>query len=478
MTARIAADTRRTRIVATIGPTSDSPERIDALLAAGVDVARVNCAHGTPKSRCAVIETLRARAAAKKQPLAILADLAGPKLRIGSFAAGPVELEEGALFTLTTTAVSGDVTRVSVEYPDLPGDVDVGTAIHLNDGLVRLEVVAVSPREVRTRVVVGGPLDDRKGVSVPGGGARMPALTAQDRSDLEALRDMEVDYVGLSFVRSEDDIRLLRRSLDDLEMGAGIVAKIEKAQAVDRIEEIAAEADAVMVARGDLGVECPIEDVPFLQKRILAVCRRAGKPAITATQMLESMVHAPVPTRAEANDVANAVLDGTDAVMLSAETANGWHPVVAVQTMARIVLRADGFAASQAPPGIAPSMPLDTADAASRSACLAAESVQARAIVALTTGGATARRIARWRPSQPIFAVTGDEAARRMLSLVWGVTVVRVDDLGDDFEDACRRVAPQLRDAFGLAAGDRVVFTAGLPFGGGSSTNTVRIGTV
>lgn len=461
--------------MATIGPTSDSVERIDALLAAGVDVARVNCAHGTHESLRTMIGRLRERAGARSHPLAILADLAGPKLRIGRFADGPVDLADGAEFVLTTEDVAGDATRVSVNYAELCDDAEPGALVHLNDGLVRLEVLEVRPPEVRTRVVVGGPLDDRKGLSLPSGGTRLPSVTEKDLADLDVVLAAGVNYVGLSFVRAAEDVAKLREEIDRRGHGVGIVAKIEKAQAVSCIEPIAREADAVMVARGDLGVECPIEEVPILQKRILAVCRREGKPAITATQMLESMVQAPVPTRAEATDVANAVLDGTDAVMLSGETANGAHPVEAVRTMCRIVGRAEAYAGDRADLGWDPSETLSVADAASRSACLAAESCGARAIIALTTSGATARSIARWRPPQPIVAVTSDENASRMLNLVWGVDPMHLDSIGDQFDTACERVLPHLADWLGLDAGDRVVFTAGLPFGRASETNVVRI---
>lgn len=478
MLSRGGARPRRARIVATIGPTSDTPERIDALLDAGVDVARVNCAHGTPASLRDMIGTLRARATATSHPLAILADLAGPKLRIGRFEDGPVDLDEGQSFALTTEDVLGNANRVSVNYADLCEDAAPGTIIHLNDGLVRLKVTRVAEPEVHTEVVVGGPLDDRKGLSLPTGGARLPCLSEKDLADLEVVLAAGVQYVGLSFVRSANDVEELRDRLRAAGARVGIVAKIEKAQAVSSIDAIVRASDAVMVARGDLGVEVPIEEVPILQKQILAACRREGKPAITATQMLESMVSAPVPTRAEATDVANAVMDGTDAVMLSGETANGAHPIAAVQTMGRIVARAEAYGRGRALLSHDGGESLSVADASSRSACLAAESIDARAIIALTTSGATARSIARWRPPQPVVAVTSDEHACRLLSLVWGVEPMHLEGLGTDFEEACALVTPRLRDWLHLSAGDRVVFTAGLPFGRASETNVVRIETL
>ncbi|MBM4268583.1 MAG: pyruvate kinase [Deltaproteobacteria bacterium] len=465
---------RLTRIVATIGPASDSAERIDAFLAAGMDVARLNCAHATPEYLRRITATLRERAASRSRPLAILADLAGPKLRIGTFSAGPVELHEGDAFTLTTEPVVGDAHQVSVSHSDLPDEVQPGSPIYLNDGLVRLEVVAVEPPRVRTRVLVGGPIDDRKGLAAPTAGVRVPSLTEKDRRDLEVVVRIEVDYVGLSFVRSARDVRELREAIAALRGAAGIVAKIEKAQAVEGIDDVVDASDAIMVARGDLGVELPIEDVPILQKRILAACRRKGKPAITATQMLESMVHAPMPTRAEVTDVANAVLDGTDAVMLSGETAIGAHPVASVRMMDRVIRSAEAYER----PGVAPdviSRNLSIADAVSRSACAAAESAGAAAIVALTATGSTARSLARWRPRQPIVGVTADVRAWRALSLVWGVDPILVDDLGDDFEAACERAAKRARARLGLAPDACIVVTAGLPFSRDARTNTLRV---
>jgi pyruvate kinase len=465
----------RTRIVATIGPASESPETIDALLAAGVNVARVNCAHGTVEDRTTLIRRLRERAAMRGLPLAILADLGGPKLRIGRFAGGAATLEPGGVFTLTTEDVLGDATRASIDYPDLPADVAVGDAISLNDGLVHLRVTGIDRTEVRTRVEVGGPLGDHKGLSVPGAALSLPSLTDKDRRDLDALAAEPPDFVGLSFVRAARDIELLREALAARRIDAAVVAKIEKAQAVEDLAAIVAASDAVMVARGDLGVECPIAEVPVLQKKIIHACGTKAVPVITATQMLESMVDHPRPTRAEASDVANATLDGSDAVMLSGETAAGRYPVETVAMMRAIVGEAERFAAASPRPALDAERELSVAAAVGRSACLTAEAVGAGAIVCLTRGGATASAIARWRPRHPILVATPSLAVWRRLSLVWGVDQHLVDDFGDDFDRACAHIAGVLRERGRLTAGTTVVITAGLPFARQGRTNTVRI---
>ena len=468
----------RTKIVATIGPASDSAERIDALLDAGMSVARVNCAHGTPETLGPMIDALRRCADAKKMPLAILADLGGPKLRIGRFAGGSVQLLPGNRFVLTTDDVEGDAERVSVNHSGLPGDVEPGDAVFLNDGLLRLDVVAVRGNEIETVVRVGGWLSDKKGLSVPAAEISTPSITDKDWRDLDFLVTRPIDYVSLSFVRSEHDIALLRQGLKERGSELPIVAKIEKAQAVQRLEAVVDAADAVMVARGDLGVECPIADVPLLQKKIIRVCIEAAKPVITATQMLESMVGNPRPTRAEASDVANAVLDGTDAVMLSAETATGKYPIEAVQMMREIILNTEEYARREGPRLPGPDRELAVGDAVGRSACLAADSVRATAIVSLTQSGATARYLARWRPRQPILGVTPVERSWHQLGLVWGVQPVVTEVFDSNFDDACTRIIARLREELQLSTGAKLVVTAGLPFSERASTNTIRIETL
>jgi len=467
----------RAKIVATIGPATDSSEAIDALLASGMDVARLNCAHASGDSLQATIALLRERAARSDRALAILADLAGPKLRIGRFADGRVELRRGEPFVLTTEDVVGDRARVAVSYAGLPDEVGPEMTIYLNDGLVRLVVTAVVGREIHTRVEAGGELSDRKGLAVPGAPLQLPALTEVDRRAASIALAAGVDYLGLSFVRSPADVDLLRSVIAAHGATTPIVAKIEKAQAMDCLDEIVERADAVMVARGDLGVECPIEDVPIFQKRIVDVCRRSGTPVITATQMLESMERSPIPTRAEASDVANAVLDGSDALMLSGETASGRHPIEAVRTMKRIIAVAERHARDRSAEAV-PASVSRIADAASSGACRAAESAGATAIVALTRSGATARSLARWRPRQPIYAVTEQEEGRRRLALVWGVEPFVVPSFGEDFDAASAAVLAALRERAELPSGARVVLTAGLPFGIAAETNTIRVETV
>jgi pyruvate kinase len=469
----------RTKIVATIGPASADPDHLDALLDAGIDVARVNCAHGTHESLRQYVETIRERADRKDRPLSILADLGGPKLRIGSFADGSVVLEKGERFVLTTDDVAGAAARVSVNHPALPADVRKDHRVYLNDGLISLIVTEVEGNEVRTRVEVGGELSDHKGLSVPGSDITTPSVTEKDWNDLELLAQLGVDSVGLSFVRKAADVEVLRDGMRKLGMEAPIVAKIEKEQAVAALDEIIRTADAIMVARGDLGVECPLHDVAILQKKIIRACKLAGVPVITATQMLESMTANPRPTRAEATDVANAVLDGTDAVMLSGETATGKYPVEAVEVMRRIIVSSEGYAVSseghaETPP-LAQSSDATPGEAVGRSACTAAESLDAQAIVCMTQTGASARYIAKWRPRRPLIAVTPSRTAWRRLNLVWGVEPVLTDEFGDDFDASCAHILKRLREQSRLVPKQPVVITAGLPFSKRGRTNTIRI---
>lgn len=465
----------RVRIVATIGPASDDAATIDALLDAGLSVARVNCAHGTPAARAALIDRLRERAAARGAPLAVLADLGGPKLRVGRLAGGSAHLVAGDLFTLTTADVVGDATRVHVDYAALPRDVRHGDAVFLNDGLIRLTVTAVNHTDVETRVEVGGELTDRKGLSVPGVALSVPSLTDEDLAALDDLAAHPVDFVGLSFARAAADVERLRAELAARHLPAAIVAKIEKPQAVAALDDLLAVSDAVMVARGDLGVECEVAAVPVLQKRIIRAAIAAAVPVITATQMLESMTASPRPTRAEASDVANAVLDGSDAVMLSAETAAGQYPVEAVRVMRAIAAEAERFADAATPPAPMSTAHASTTEAIGRSACLAAAAADAAAIVCLTSSGQTARAVARHRPRQAIIALTPDVATWRRLALVWGVEPWHLDAMPPDFDRAATDLLALLRQRGRLAAGATVVLTAGLPFGRGGATNTLRI---
>lgn len=463
----------RTKIVATIGPVSADSKRIDALLDAGMNVARLNCAHGDHESLARMLSALRDSARRKSLPLAILADLSGPKLRVGTFAEGEVELNKGAKFILTTDDVEGSSQRVSVNHAGFAGDVRAGDDVFLNDGLIHLTVERIRGSEVHTVVQIGGTLSDRKGISVPGAELSMPALTEKDWQDVDLLAG-EVDYLSLSFVRAAKDIQVLRDGLSLRGYQVPIVAKIEKAQAVERLDSIVEAADALMVARGDLGVECPIERVPTLQKTIIATSIRAGKPVITATQMLESMVQNPRPTRAEASDVANAVLDGSDALMLSAETAAGRYPLEAVRMMRKIIVQTEGFGHALRRPDDGDGQPT-IGNAIGHSACIAAKTVGAAIIVCLTQSGTTARHVARWRPKQPILAVTTRQETARQLGLVWGVEALHDDTLGPDFDRGCKGILALLRKRRNWPAAAKVVITAGLPFSERGRTNTLRI---
>ena len=468
----------RTKIIATIGPPNASDALLDDLLTAGVNVARVNCAHSTGEPLRNLISAIRRRAEAKGVPLALLADLGGPKLRVGTFPAGPVELLAGRLFALSSEPVEGSAERVQVSHPELVRDVKPGDRIYLNDGLIRLEVDDVGETEIQTVVKVGGWLGDLKGLNAPSVTLSVPALTSEDLQVLDVLAEIGVDYIGLSFARSAQDVHQLRKEMAARSCSASIVAKIETAQAVKQIDEIIAAADAVMVARGDLGVECPMVQVPVFQKQIIRACNEAGVPVITATQMLESMVTNPRPTRAEASDVANAVIDGSDALMLSAETAMGQFPVETVRVMRQLIERSEEYISQRDYWKESSRLSLSAEDAVARSACQAADSVEAEAIVCLTESGATARRIARWRPWRPVFAITPQPETWRKLALVWGIKPVLAANMTSGFDAACRAVAELLLECNAVRPGDQIVVTAGLPFAQRKSTNTVKVETV
>lgn len=470
---------RRTRIVCTIGPASADDAVLERLLAAGMDVARLNFSHGSHEEHAALIARLRALAARADRPLAILQDLQGPKIRVEGLPEVGLELPTGARVELTGTgsgAEPAELPLLVVSYPGFQDDVRPGMPVLLDDGHLALEAEAVDAGRVRCRVVHGGRLKPRKGVNLPGTVLSVPALTEKDLADLAFGLAQGVDFVALSFVQRAADVAEVKARIAAAGADTPVIAKIEKPQAVAGIEAILELADGIMIARGDLGVELPPEEVPGIQKQLIAQAVRAGVPVITATQMLESMIASPRPTRAEASDVANAVLDGTDAVMLSGETASGRHPVEALEMMDRIVrltetdleprwdlLRRDRSV----------SYPSDLA--IGYSACHAAEMTRAAAIVCLTDSGATARTVARFRPVTPLLALTFNERTRRRLSLVWGVRAIPVEDYGEEVEGAVARIGRHLREQGFAAAGDRVVLTAGLPFGDRRTTNTLRI---
>ena len=462
---------RRTKIVATLGPASDSPEKLRALVAAGMDAARLNLSHGAHADHAETARRVREAEAEAGRPIALIADLQGPKLRIGELAE-PMVLRNGERIT-----VSAEATCEFGELPVAPaviGDVlKPGHDVLIDDGLVRLRVGDVEQGRAHCEVIVGGVVSSHKGVNLPGVPLPIPSLTRKDTADLEFALALGVDFVALSFVRSPADVRDLRALIEQAGSHAHVIAKIEKSEAVDVLDDVLAECDAVMVARGDLGVEIGPALVPLVQKRIIFKALERGKPVITATQMLESMVHHPEPTRAEASDVANAILDGTSAVMLSGETAVGEYPVEAVAYMDRIAKAIEPsmtyrheIPAAEHNPTIGGAM--------SNAACDVAEALRAKAILVPTFRGKTASSVARLRPQRPIIALTHIEWARRQMALEWGVTPILIKEC-DDVEELWDESVRAARDAGHIEVGDRVVITAGTQVNLPGSTNVIKV---
>jgi pyruvate kinase len=463
---------RKAKIVATLGPSSSTPETIRALFDAGVDVFRLNFSHGAPEDHRARVQSIRQIETETGRPIAILMDLQGPKLRVGKFGAGPVELKAGKPFRLDMSPTPGDAHRVTLAHPEIFQALEPGTDLLLDDGRLRLRVERCGPDFAETIVVIGGKLSDRKGVNVPGVVLPISAMTDKDRQDLTFGLDLNIDWVALSFVQRPDDVAEARRLIDKR---AAVLVKLEKPAAIDRLTELIEQSDAVMVARGDLGVEMPPEDVPSLQKRIIAACREKGKPVVVATQMLDSMIHAPTPTRAEASDVATAVYDGADAVMLSAETASGEYPLEAASMMNRIIRRVERDPLySRLIHAHHPELEATTSDAITAASAQVAHTLSAAAIVTYTTSGSTTLRAARERPDAPILCLTEKIETARRLALCWGTHCVQTQDVqtfSEMVEKACRIAKEQ-----GLATkGQRLVVTAGVPFGTPGSTNVLRI---
>jgi pyruvate kinase len=463
---------RRAKIVCTLGPATSGPDQIAALVAAGLDVARLNMSHGSHDGHLAAYRTVRAAGDASGRSAGVLVDLQGPKIRLGRFASGPVTLEPGAEFTITGEEVPGDQAEASTTYPGLAGDVRPGTQILVDDGRVVLEVTGVHGSRVRTKVVTGGQVSDHKGLNLPGVRVSVPALTSKDADDLRWALGLRADLIALSFVQGPDDAAPARKIMDEMGAPLPLIAKIEKPQAVSALPEIVEAFDGIMVARGDLGVEFPLEQVPLVQKRAIGLARRAAKPVIVATQMLESMVSAPRPTRAEASDVANAVLDGADALMLSAETSVGSYPVAAVTTMAKIIVAAE----SEWPDHPAPldSGPVTTGCAIARAAAEVGSIVGAKALVAFTMTGETARRLARHRSPIPLLAFTTKPSTRSQLALTWGAETFVVPEVAHT-DDMVRQVESALLDIGRCDKGDLVVLVAGSPPGTPGRTNALRV---
>jgi pyruvate kinase len=466
---------RSAKILATLGPASSSPLILEKLFLEGADVFRLNFSHGSAEDHKARFEMIRSIERKHGRPIAILVDLQGPKLRIGTFKDGAIVLKPNQTFRLDMTDQPGDGTRVTVPHKEVFAALEPKQELLLNDGNIRLRVVESGPDFAVTKVITGGELSNRKGLNVPGAVLPLAALTAKDRKDLQLALELGADWIGLSFVQRPEDVAEARKLVKGR---AAIISKLEKPSAIVYLDEIIRLSDAVMVARGDLGVELPTEDVPPVQKRIIRACHAAGTPVVVATQMLESMIHAPAPTRAEASDVATAVYDGADAVMLSAETAVGEYPLQAVAMMDRIIKRveADPFYRNMMIANQQTPEPTK-ADAVSAAAAQIAHTITAAAIVTYTTSGSTSIRAARERPDVPILGLTSRVETARKLCMVWGVHAVHTADVRtfSSMVEKAARIAAQERFA---RHGQDIVITAGVPFGHPGGTNVLRIATV
>jgi pyruvate kinase len=463
---------RKAKILATLGPASSTREQIAALFKAGADVFRLNFSHGSHEDHQKRYEQIRAIEEENRRPIGILMDMQGPKLRVGTIAGGSVDVKTGGTYRFDLDEAPGDAKRAQLPHPEIFAAVQVGTNLLVDDGRLRLKVKKFGNDFAECDVVVGGKLSDRKGVNVPDVVLPLSPLTAKDREDLRFGLDLGVDWVAMSFVQRPEDVAELRKLIGGR---AKVIAKLEKPAAIERLEEIIDLCDAVMVARGDLGVEMPPEDVPAIQKRIIAACRKSGKPVVVATQMLESMVNSPAPTRAEASDVATAIYDGADAVMLSAETASGQYPVEAVAMMNRIVERVERDPAYRQILDARHPDPQPTGhDAISAAAAQVAHTLSVSAIVTYSTSGSTVLRVARERPEVPILALTASLSTARALSLAWGAHCVQIPDLkrfSEMVETACSVALSQDM----AKVGERLVITAGVPFGTPGSTNILRV---
>ena len=472
MTKAIAPRSRKVRVLATLGPASNTPEMIAKLFEAGADAFRVNMSHGDQASKVGVIEAIRGLEKKYGRPTTILADLQGPKLRVGKFAEGRVELKTGSTFVLDRDKTPGDATRVELPHKEIFAAMEAGARLLLDDGKLVLRVLEHDDQRIVTNVEVGGPLSNNKGLNVPDVVVPMAALTAKDRSDLAFAVEQNVDWIALSFVQRPDDLWEARKLIGGK---AALLAKIEKPAAIERLEEIIEACDGVMVARGDLGVELPPQTVPPLQKRIVETARRQGKPVVVATQMLESMIESPSPTRAEVSDVATAIYDGADAIMLSAESAAGKWPIESVAMMNAIgeAVESDPAHGDRIHFTVIRSDPT-TADALSESAKNIARTIDAKAIVCFTSSGSTARRIARERPAVPIMVLTPKMETARRSGLLWGAYAVHTRDV-ESFEEMVAKAKRMVLRHHLAEAGDRVIVMAGVPFKTPGSTNVLHV---
>jgi pyruvate kinase len=467
---------RKTKIVCTIGPASESLENTKKLIQAGMNVARLNFSHGDYEEHGNRIKTIRQASKELGKTVAILLDTKGPEIRLGKLKEEPIELVQGETITLTTEEILGDINRIPVTYKELPNDVRVGSTILIDDGLIGLTVLEIQGTEIKCRIVNSGQIKSKKGVNVPGVAISMPGITEKDASDIRFGIEQNVDFIAASFVRRASDVLEIRELLE--RHGGShiqIISKIENQQGVDNLDEILEVSDGLMVARGDLGVEIPAEEVPLVQKRMIEKCNRAGKPVITATQMLDSMQRNPRPTRAEASDVANAIFDGTDAIMLSGETAAGKYPMESVQTMAAIAVRAESaLRYREIFQKQAQAQQTSVTEAISQAVANSALDLDAKAIVTSTESGYTARMVSKYRPKSPIIAVTPREHVLRQLQLVWGAVPVQGTLAGSTDEMFNIAVEGALSTGF-VRMGDTVIITAGVPVGRSGTTNLIKI---
>ncbi len=465
-------DVRRAKIVCTLGPATDSPERLRALIDAGMDVARFNLSHGSHAEHEERYLRVRKAAAEAERNVGVLVDLQGPKIRLGTFAGGSAQLESGESFTITTDEVEGSAQRASTTYAGMPGDVEVGDQVLVDDGRLSLEVTEVRDSEVVTTVGLGGRVSDHKGLNLPGTAVSVPALSDKDIDDLRWALRIGADMVALSFVRSASDVDDVHRIMAEEGVRLPVIAKVEKPQAVVNLAEIVDAFDGVMVARGDLGVELDLWDVPLVQKQAVELCRRRAKPVIVATQMLDSMINNPRPTRAETSDVANAVLDGTDAVMLSGETSVGSYPIETVVTMAKIVETVEEHGLERIPP--LGTQPRTKGGAITKAAVETGNLLGAKYLVAFTQSGDSARRMARLRPRIPLLAFSPLESTRHQLALSWGIEAFTAEHV-DHTDEMVKQVDRMLLEQARCRRGDLVIIVAGSPPGIPGSTNAMRV---
>lgn len=469
---------RRTKIVCTIGPSIDSPEQIAEMIEAGMDVARLNLSHGKREDHFRRMSLIREISRQLKRTVAFLADTRGPEVRTGPLQEDVIILEDGQDFILTAAAAVGDKEKVSVTYPGLPGDLAPGRSILIDDGLLMLTVKKISGDEILCKVIHGGELRGYKGLNLPGSSLNLPALGAADYEDLKLFMEQEIHFIAASFTRTRQDILDIRRLVEAVQADTMIIAKIESREGIENLDDILDVSDGMMVARGDLGVEMPTEDVPLLQKEIIYKCNRVGKPVITATQMLDSMIRNPRPTRAEASDVANAIFDGTDAVMLSGETAIGRFPVETVKTMGRIARRTEeALHYKKILEGLEQAMDKTVTDAISYATCHTAQELGAEAIITSTQTGQTARMVSKYKPRSPIIAVTSRRRVAAQLALTWGVYPVLCPPVESTDEMFIAATEAALQERL-IHEGDLVVFTAGVPVGVSGTTNLLRVETI